>query len=188
MLFMLVLLLQSSFAMFNEHADPPEMRNFDIIMRTSSASIFGYFLSANFGQERGEEEPLAQTSPQRQTKPVLPPDPLESALPAKPDGAAVSPLDPAEDVLPVGENKPPALEEVPPEKPVQYYVDPRSRHLQIVIATGIGLFSLLILLQMRYFGTMTQNSVASISQFRDFVSGCVGFLIGSARGNPIGSN
>ena len=54
----------------------------------------------------------------------------------------------------------------------------------MVVATGIGLFCLVALLVLRNLSqwglvSAESNSVASaVVQLRDFVSGCVGFLIG----------
>ena len=67
---------------------------------------------------------------------------------------------------------------------------PQERGVQVVAATVIGLFSLSILLLLRWFG-MPEDSAATAmaAQFRDFVSGCVGFLIGcpTDKGNQTSS-
>lgn len=49
---------------------------------------------------------------------------------------------------------------------------------QIVIATIIGITALIVLIIARYYINLTDKSIATISQMRDFVSGCVGFLLG----------
>ena len=62
--------------------------------------------------------------------------------------------------------------------------DSAANCLQVVVATGIGLFCLVALLVLRNLSqwglvSAESNSVASaVVQLRDFVSGCVGFLIG----------
>ena len=89
----------------------------DIIVRTSTAAVFGYFLSANYR--------------------------LEAA--------------PGED-------------------------DP-DNSLQVVTTAGIGLFCLLTLLVFRAAALLdpglaaSDSATATLAQFRDFVSGCVGCLI-----------
>lgn len=48
LLFMLVLLIQSAYSMFCPGGTGQAAEDIDIIVRTSAAAIFGYFLSANF--------------------------------------------------------------------------------------------------------------------------------------------
>ena len=57
--------------------------------------------------------------------------------------------------------------------------------LQVAAATGIGLFCLAVLLLLRNtplgdaaMEAQPDRLTATVAQFRDFVSGCVGFLIG----------
>ena len=51
--------------------------------------------------------------------------------------------------------------------------------LQVLTTWVIGLFCLLVLLLLRGLGAAEEGSAtATVAQFRDFVSGCVGFLIG----------
>ncbi len=47
-LFMLILLSQSIYSLFSQAADTQYTSNIDVVVRTTSAAIFGYFLSANF--------------------------------------------------------------------------------------------------------------------------------------------
>ena len=105
-----------------------ETGGIDIIVRTSTAAVFGYFLSANYR--------------------------LEAA--------------PGED-------------------------DP-DNSLQVVTTAGIGLFCLLTLLVFRAAALLdpglaaSDSATATLAQFRDFVSGCVGFLIGSPGGGQSNQN
>ena len=48
LLFMVLLLLQSAYSIFFPSEVNPAVGDIDVIIRTSSAAIFGYFLSANF--------------------------------------------------------------------------------------------------------------------------------------------
>ena len=56
--------------------------------------------------------------------------------------------------------------------------------LQVVMATGIGLFCMVVLIVVRNSAQLTEAAaesstmMATVVQFRDFVSACVGFLIG----------
>ena len=57
--------------------------------------------------------------------------------------------------------------------------------LQILIAAAVGLFCLFTLILLRNAGgwgegiEASPSATATVAQFRDLVSGCVGFLIGS---------
>ncbi len=50
-----------------------------------------------------------------------------------------------------------------------------TSELQIIIATVICVVALTVLFIVRNFTTTTSASLGTISQMRDFVSGCVGF-------------
>lgn len=113
LLFLAVLLGQSAYTLFAPGGPDPALAEIDVIVRTASASIFGYFLSAGLAPR--------------------------SAAPAE---------------LPSGSGR-------------------------VAAATGIGLFCLLALLVLRNTGAAPSPTVsATVVQFRDFVSGSVGFLLG----------
>ena len=84
------------------------------------------------------------------------------------------------------ENIASSLDEVPSppafsEKPA---VDTRTRpNLSVIVVALVGLFSLILLLIVRNFTTVTPNMAATLSQLRDFVCGCIGFLVRRAREN-----
>ena len=48
LVFFLVLLTQSAYSLFSHNGTGSEIEHIDVIVRTSSAAIFGYILSANF--------------------------------------------------------------------------------------------------------------------------------------------
>ena len=126
LLFMAVLLVQSACSLFFS-ARSEEAARVDVIVRTASASIFGYVLSGNFNRRA----PAGQEGAQ-------PPEPPDS-------GRGRS-----------GENR-----------------------LQIAAAAGVGLFCLATLLLLRWTGPPEHASAtAAVAQLRDFISSCVGFLIG----------
>lgn len=169
LLFMVLLLLQSAYSIFFPSEADPAVGDIDVIIRTSSAAIFGYFLSANF---------VNRSSVQTET--VSAPAPLTTAAQA---GTEVSA--PKSQIGFTAEDT--ALESggtqsIPsPSLPAWL---PDSSCLQVATATVIGLFCLLVLLILRNMGAsgsqlLASDSVsATVVQFRDFVSGCVGFLIG----------
>lgn len=58
------------------------------------------------------------------------------------------------------------------------YENEETNNVQVIIATIIGILSLLILMIAREFTQLPDDALATISQFKTFVSGCIGFLIG----------
>ncbi len=52
-----------------------------------------------------------------------------------------------------------------------------GKNIQVVIVSVIGLLSLIILMVTRQFQNVTSELTAVMSQLRDFVSACIGFLI-----------
>lgn len=164
LLFMLVLLAQSAYSIFCSGGASQTAGEIDIIVRTSAAAIFGYFLSANF---IGHDEESGQATQAAQTH-ILKPgaDPVQDSMPRAQIGFSA------------GEA---ASEPAAPQ--VQAMQQP-IRCLQVRAATFIGLFCLLALLILRNLTQLgivspTSDSVTgTIVQFRDFISGCVGFLIG----------
>ena len=174
LVFMGVLLLQSAWRIFCPEAGSGLAGDIDIIIRTSSAAIFGYFLSANFlcqapeGDESGGVQstaaPTRTTGGPAEERPV---DRLRGQI-----GFAAGPESEAQ----------PGTGSV---QPAQGGGTRRiCAHLQVLAAAGIGLFCLLTLIlacDVAHWDEMgvSASVTATIAQFRDFVSGCVGFLIGS---------
>ena len=152
LLFMLVLLAQSAYSSFCPGEAGPTVDEIDIIVRTSAAAIFGYFLSANF---------IRRAASGGQTPAASPPHTLETDSGTPDPGAPGSARAEAE---PAGENS-------------------AANCLQVVVATAIGLFCLVTLLVLRNLSQWglaaeSDSTAATVVQFRDFISGCVGFLIG----------
>lgn len=159
--FMAILLAQSAFGLIAGEAWAARANDVDVIVRTAAASIFGYFLSANFidrgsarAEERPQQEDLQAQQPGSREEPPLSGESLDAM----------------------------SLPEAPAEEALQPDPDPEAR-LQILVAAGIGLFCLAALILLRNIGgytgaTLSATAAATVTQFRDFVSGCVGFLIG----------
>lgn len=119
-LFMAILLGQSAYSLFAGPGSHPESGDIDVIVRTASAAIFGYFLSARDRQGEGQA--------------------------AEPGGHMVA------------------------------------------AAAAVGLFCLVVLLALRDVAPEdpaavgSDSATATVAQFRDFISGCVGLLIGAPTG------
>lgn len=173
LLFMLVLLIQSAYSMFCPGGTGQAAEDIDIIVRTSAAAIFGYFLSANFIRHTasGGQTPPAAALRTLETGGGTPPAP---GAPAARIGFADTESGAEPAVLETGSAQ---EESDPPDE------NSAANCLQVVVATGIGLFCLVTLLVLRNLNQWglaveSDSAAASVVQFRDFVSGCVGFLIG----------
>lgn len=123
LLFMAVLFALLVFSVFTCNTSGQDLSGINTILRTSTAAIFGYFLSAHFAKQ----------------------DVIECEKKSQPQAGSV----------------------------------------QIIIATIVGLFSLFVLMaaanRLMAVGAndASHDIIATITQFRDFVSACVGFLIGT---------
>lgn len=165
LVFMVILLVQSVYSVFF-HAAGKTASDIDVIVRTSAAAIFGYFLSANFASGTAS----APQTPTSASAHILP--------------AADNENDRAVLKNPIGFGEHESSLESGSTQSDGGNEAATACSLQITVATGIGLFCLLALILLRnasqWFPSLDDpNAVAStIVQFRDFVSGCVGFLIG----------
>lgn len=171
LLMMLILLLQSTISLFLSGADVHAATSVDVVIRTASAAIFGYLLGGNFGLTSSEVGQAQSALPQHMLE-----ESAQSGAPSPEIQARIGF----------------AAEELPPET-TQIAAPPAIRDIgsvssagvQIRVAAGIGIFclvALLILRNLMEFGViaeLSESANATVIQFRDFVSGCVGFLIGS---------
>lgn len=158
-LFAVVLLAQSVYSLFAPE-ETPLAGNIDTMVRTSLAAVFGYFLSSNFNAgSSGKPAQEETTSPQ--AEPLLEETPSDSQREAQQEAAP-----PAENTASRVAGAPATV----------------SR-LQIFLAAGIGLVCLMALLVLRCHPSLAEHALsgspaATVTQFRDLVSGCIGFLIG----------
>ena len=162
MLLMAVLLAQSAYAIFFAAADSATAENIDIVVRASAAASFGYFLSASFAAQKtagvsgGHMMEMADRggdgAEARGTIGFVSEDSVGSEGGAQTRGTAES--------------------------------GTGGSSLQVVMATGIGLFCMVVLIVVRNSAQLNEAAaqsstvMATVVQFRDFVSACVGFLIG----------
>ena len=168
LLIMAILLLQSVYNIFICSGTQQSSNEIDIIVRTSAASIFGYFLSGNFMRHSGS---ISASPPSDQAHIMETADNSQTQSPNFSTSTEIAP--------PTLTKTSETMEQdfVSSPDPVQVSC------LQVWIAAGIGLFCLITLLLLRnteHCNTAAQSDsvAATIVQFRDFISGCVGFLIG----------
>lgn len=151
LVFLLICLLQSAYSVLM-HTDSS---SFDIILRTSCASIFGYFLSTRFS-------PSAQTTA---------------------DGSTIQSTPPTGTVAQIGFSDSSAAPTLGAASSRFLQTD----NLQVALVSIIGLFCLILLIVIRNFIHMDEisaSALATLTQFRDIFSGCIGFLIGHPVKQP----
>lgn len=163
LVFMLIFMLQSGFTLFKNHTPTQEANTIDVIIRTSAAAIFGYFISANFVRRDSlkKVKPVNKSGVRMQKDNTEKKDIVTNKIGFTLPGAETPLIDGGTEYEETEEKK----EEI-------------SSHLQIVITAIIGIVSLCLLLLYRDFFEMSPSGASTVSQLRDFVSGCVGFLIG----------
>ena len=163
------LFVQAIYNLFFPSLDNPAAGDIDIVVRTSSAAIFGYFLSANFirhtsttGQAPAQDEThILETGG-------------ESSSASGP--LARIGFDTGSSAAESGGTQ---LQTTATQEK-----ETASGCLQIRVATAIGLCCLVALLVVRNLSQWGLLPIqweavsATAAQLRDFVSGCVGFLIG----------
>lgn len=170
-IFMFILMIQLAGSMFLRGDPIPEIKSIDVIVRTSAASIFGYFLSANFIKDMAGKPEGSVRAGKRQElkKTTLSEGQLKNRI------GFIAP----NSELETGEEGTVTESEYEEEETLE------ENRMQILIAASIGLFCLISLLILRNVSewypnfTHTESITSTISQFRDFISGCVGFLVGS---------
>lgn len=169
MVFMVLLLFQSTFNVFANHTITGDAGSIDIIIRTSTAAIFGYFLSTNFIRHASSSSPNGTESGTKN-------------VPAESSGEIQNHIGfSAQDTNDIGNN----LELGGASGTRNPEPDhPDASRLQIITAAVIGLFCLVVLMLLRNISLLSadtatsSSATATVSQFRDIVSGCIGFLIG----------
>lgn len=169
-IFMIFLLAQLTLTLFWSQDPGEEVNSIATVVRTSTAAIFGYFLSANFIRNNDEtQENVNQTTAQTR---ITSPESKKDEKIINQIGFTAS-KDKNKQELGAA-NSTPEPQAAPP-----------SNKLQIIIATLVGLFCLCVLSTAHSISVLnpasksSHDAMATISQFRDFLSGCVGFLIGS---------
>lgn len=189
--FMLILMLQSAYSLFSAGSQPADSSHIDVIIRTSAAAIFGYFLSANFCMRPDRDDRYTWSSGRTVQVDKGKKDkgaPVQNRMGFEPAGTEPEPPGTGAGIGPVGTGA-----QTGKENP-QDMVDEGSGDirpacsLQIVTAASIGLFCLVVLILVRNLagGEAELGLAASpvIVQFRDFISGSVGFLIGCPTSGP----
>ena len=165
-LFMLILYLYMMYNLFAGAVYSDDNNAINIITRTSSASIFGYFISGNFAKKNSVEN----TSNTKYS--ILSNDQnsnnSDNYIENKIGFQTSSDMSEYEKGNISFKQDEPKITDHPSKK-------------QIIIVSLIGIFSLTALIMTRHYQDTTPELTAIISQFRDFISACIGFLIGCKK-------
>lgn len=163
---MIILLAQSGYSLWHHELAFQESNMIDVVIRTTSAAIFGYFISANFlaGGRNTHDTDLPESPASTVRTPHAGAAP-KAEIGFHPDGEAESPR--------LGRAQ--ALPNAPPEP---------ENCFQVLVVALIGMAALLLLIVARDAIATNQVATATLSQLRDFVSGSVGFLLGHTTHRP----
>lgn len=165
-LFMLILFFYITYHLLSGSASSNDTTAVDIIVRTSAAGIFGYFMSSNFTKKAS---PSATRNTNNQvlslaSKSVGTDNHMQNQI-----GFQSSSSPSNEDVgnISFSQDSPAAAEQ--------------CNRIQVFVVSIIGILSLVILLISKQFPNETSELTAMTSQLRDFVSACIGFLISCGK-------
>ena len=168
MLFMAILFIYMTVRLLTGSAASQGTDSVDIIIRTSAAAIFGYFISSNFVKP----SPMSTTNSTAGSELVIPSETLKES-----GGDGV--------VNQIGfqipsDSQSQELGGITVSEPQTTPVGNCSK-TQVYVVSIIGLFSLAILLIARNCHGETSEITAIISQLRDFISACIGFLVSCGK-------
>lgn len=152
-LYMMILLAYTAVHLFNG-ATMQESTTVDTIIRTSASAIFGYFISNNFIKSNS--------------------------------GIKTKNISGSDNENPVGDKitipqSNIVQQDTANEKNAAVESDVCCSNLQIIVVSGIGLISLVLLLVSKKCTHTTPEFSATVSQLRDFLSACIGFLVSCGK-------
>lgn len=166
---MLILILQSAYNIFLDEPAYQEANTIDVIVRTSQAAIFGYFLSANFAHRNNKKSNKNTKVKSINNKNINLNDnkkTVENSI------GFTTGTDNATDFK---------LGNIDIENEEDTTTDPDCSKHQVIIVTLICVACLIILLTFRDFCEVTPRAASKVSQLRDFVSAGVGFLVSCGK-------
>ncbi|HBJ1651418.1 UNVERIFIED_ORG: hypothetical protein B2H98_11795 [Clostridium botulinum] len=168
---MVILFLHVTFELFsgdNGVNSEETINAIDIIVRTTIASVFGYFISSNFVKSKKE---ISNEKESNNIYNELNDESNKCCLENKKCNE-IDLLD-KKNIIINNDNKKIEAEER----------RNNASKEQIIIVFIIGLVSLILLLLVRDFIEVSNAEIPIISQLRDIVCGCVGFLLGCPSNN-----
>lgn len=166
LIIMAILMIQTAHNLFFREIAMQESNVIDAVIRTTTAAIFGYFISVNF--HIGSKSTLGNNSINISTEEI------ESSLDSNiyPKAKIGFTADLVDQELNIGKTR--GFEKSKLEG---------DNQVQIIIVATIGITSLILFLIARNYTVVNVTSIATLSQLRDFISGSVGFLISQSTGH-----
>lgn len=159
MLIMIIFILQCIRNLYTVDPIEPEYLTINTIIRTSVASIFGYFLSSNFLARKESRKTSEYNSHKlNDSQKVLENKELMKDGKSKYKNIKVT-----------------SKENIDNDR--KYFC---NRTLQDVVAISICIIATISLIIGIDFKLIPSGGIATISQFRDLISGCIGFLLGNS--------
>lgn len=164
-LIMIILIIQCIHNLYNVDPTNTNYISINVVIRTSVAAIFGYFLSSNFlAENKARIDEETRKEKLEIIEQVMENKKIRKELQSEYDNVTNS-----EDYK--------EKEDVIKEEEEKYVC---NRYLQNLVAVSICIILVLSLIIGVNFKLINDGSVATISQFRDLVSGSIGFLIGNS--------
>lgn len=165
---MAVLLIQSAISLFAEPAVNTEIEQLDIIFRTALSSIFGYIMSMAVNDKVNGATTETITSTATRSIGFTATDDIGARY--------ADELQVSENEIELGEASVKTVNEG----------DKVSKNTHIFIITAICVFCLVMTILARNFSTSlaaSSSTSSTLAQYRDFISGSIGALIGLSRAN-----
>lgn len=178
LIFMALLLFQSAHNLFANRSTTGDSSHIDVIVRTSTAAIFGYFLSTNFirhATNGSKGRGVSNVKNDVNNMPMISSGDLQNRIGFTDSDLSNTSIEMGNASFDGNQN----LNEFAANK------------LQIIVTSTIGIFCLVVLIIARdvtvlnadISASASATATATVAQFRDIVSGCIGFLIGCPTTN-----
>jgi hypothetical protein len=164
-LFMFLLFCYMAYQLFSGGLSD-ENNTIDVIVQTSAATIFGYFISVNSLTAVPKKETVSQ-------------------LPTTTAGITQASKEKGTVGVKIGFQDPSEESQTEMGKITVSEIPDASKgtcgKLQIWVVSAVGLLSLVILIGAKGCPDVTPELTALVSQLRDFLFGCIGFLVGCGK-------
>ena len=168
LIFLLLLFVYMAVQLLMGRFAAEDVHSVDIIVRTSAAAIVGYFISGNFA---GSQSTDSNTGDARSSA-ALPAAVVSTDAPRSRIGFQA---EPETETQTVPERGGTALSSAAPS------ADGGRLRRQILVVSVVGLFALAVLLVARNLPGNSPGLTATVSQLRDFLSACIGFLVSCGK-------
>lgn len=163
LIIMSILLIQTAHNLFFQEITLQDSAPLDVVIRTTTAAIFGYFISGNFHSSNKNGR---RNNNDNENFPEIK---LSSDISSHSAANTLPNIDlEIQELNDEHKSHIKNIESIPENKG------------QIIIVSAVGIVCLVLLLIARNYTAMTPSSTAALSQLRDFISGSVGFLIGQS--------